>query len=70
MNGFTSAFSALKNVLLMQERLERLQEDLQGLAGDLSDLREFTNSLDKRLYALERIIDFGAQQVRQRRIEE
>ena len=70
MSAFADAFTAMKNVILMQERLERMQMDVTGLADGLDGLQDFTHDLDKRLYALERIIDVGARQSKQKRIEE
>ena len=70
MSAFADAFTAMKNVILMQERLERMQMDVTGLADGLDGLQDFAHDLDKRLYALERIIDLGARQSQQKRIEE
>lgn len=75
MSAFGDAFTAMKNVILMQERLERMQMDVTGLAEGLDGLQDFTHDLDKRLYALERIVDLGARQSQrsrpqQKRIEE
>jgi len=64
------AFTALKNVVLIQERLDRTQEDLTTISRDLLKLKDFTHQLDKRLYAVERIIDLGARQSQRRQIEE
>ena len=70
MSAFADAFTAMKNVILMQERLARMQMDVTGLADGLDGLQNFTHDLDRRLYALERIIDLGARQSKQKRIEE
>jgi hypothetical protein len=70
MGAFGDAAAALKNVVLMQERLERTQADIATLSADLLKLKGFTHDLDKRLYAVERIMDLGARQSQQKRIEE
>ncbi len=69
MSSVGDALAALKSVVLMQERLERMQKDMDGIASGLSGLKDFTHDLDKRLYAVERVIDLGARQSKQKRIE-
>jgi len=64
------ALKSLKSVVLLDERINRLQGDVHTLGEDVRGLTRFVHDLDKRLYALERIIDLGAQQSRQKRIEE
>jgi hypothetical protein len=70
MSAVSDAFTALKNVVLLQERLDSVRTDLISTAGDLKALTEKVVDIDKRLYAVERIIDLGAAQSRQKRIEE
>ena len=69
MSAIGDALAALKSVVLMQDRLERMQRDMDGIATGLSGLKDFTHELDKRLYAVEKVIDLGARQTRQKRIE-
>jgi hypothetical protein len=69
MSSVGDALAALKSVVLMQERLERMQKDMDGIASGLSGLKDFAHDLDKRLYAVERVIDLGARQSKQKRIE-
>ena len=69
MSIFTNALAALKQVVLLQDRVERMEKRMDSMAGDLDGLTDVAHDLDKRLYALERIIDIGAQQARQARIE-
>ena len=49
MSSVGDALAALKSVVLMQERLERMQKDMDGIASGLSGLKDFTHDLDKRL---------------------
>ncbi|MBL0925833.1 MAG: hypothetical protein IBJ12_15380 [Sphingomonadaceae bacterium] len=70
MSAVSDAFTALKNVVLLQERLDSVRTDLASTAGDLKTLTEKVVDIDKRLYAVEKIIDLGAAQSRQKRIEE
>ena len=69
MSAVGDALAALKSVVLMQDRLERMQRDLDGIATGLSGLKDFTHELDKRLYAVERVIEMGGRQSSQKRIE-
>jgi hypothetical protein len=68
-SAISDAFTALKNVVLLQERLDAVRGDLAVTAGDLKALTEKVVDIDKRLYAIERVIDLGVQQSRQKRIE-
>jgi hypothetical protein len=70
MSAVSDAFTALKNVVLLQERLDSVRTDLTHTAGDLKALTEKVVDIDKRLYAVEKIIDLGARQSGQKRIEE
>jgi hypothetical protein len=67
---FTNALTALKQVLLLQDRVERLEARVDTIAGDVDGLGDMSHDLDKRLYALERIVDLSARQARQPRIEQ
>lgn len=69
MSALSDALAALKNVVLLQERLENVRSDLSNTAGDLKTLAEKVVDVDKRLYAVERVMDLGARQSRQKRIE-
>ena len=69
MSALSDALAALKNVVLLQERLENVRLDLSNTTGDLKTLAEKVVDVDKRLYAVERVMDLGARQSRQKRIE-
>lgn len=68
MSAVGDALNALKSIVIMDERVRRMQDDIDRLADDVRGLVHVAQDLDKRLYALERIIDFGARQVQQRQI--
>ena len=70
MSSFGDALKALKTIVVMHERIDRLESDVVTIGNDVRGLSGMCHDLDKRLYALERIIDLGAQQTRQKRIEE
>jgi hypothetical protein len=69
MSALSDALAALKNVILLQERLDIVRSDLANTSGDLKTLTEKVADVDKRLYAVERVMDLGARQSRQKRIE-
>ena len=69
MSLLSDAYSALKNVVLMQERLDSVRIDLATTTGDLKALGEKVVDIDKRLYAIERMMELGVRQSRQKRIE-
>lgn len=50
------AFSAIKNVLLMQERIEGIRSDLKQTAADLRSLTEKVHELDRRVLWMEAIV--------------
>jgi hypothetical protein len=68
-SALSDALAALKNVILLQERLDVVRSDLSNTAGDLKTLTEKVADIDKRLYAVEKVIDLGARQSGQKRIE-
>lgn len=69
MGALGDAFKALKSIAVMDERVARLQSDVDELGRNVAGLANMAHDLDKRLYALERIIDLGARQSQQKRIE-
>lgn len=70
MSSVGDALKALKTIVVMHERIDRLESDVDQVGNDVRSLSGMCHDLDKRLYALERIIDIGAQQARQKRIED
>ena len=70
MSAFSDIFSALKNVVLLQERLDSVRADLAVMAGDHKALTAKVYNIDKRLFAIERMIDLGARPTRLKRIED
>jgi hypothetical protein len=51
------AFTALKNVMLMQDRIEGLKRDMAVSSGDLKTLTEKVFELDKRVVRIETMIE-------------
>ncbi len=57
MSAFGDAMKALKNVMLMQERIEGLRHDNVRIAEDLRSLSGHVFDLDKRVLRIETIIE-------------
>jgi hypothetical protein len=61
---------AVKDVLLLQSQVEQLDDELRGQEGRIANLTDKVTDLDKRVYAIERIMDLSSRQARQPRLEE
>lgn len=56
MSGIGDAFAALKNVVLLHERMLVVQKDIEGLDNDLRDIKDYVVSIDKRVLVIETMI--------------
>jgi len=65
LSAFGDAFAALKNVLLMQERLDSMRSDIGRISGDLRTLTEKTGSINDRVIRIETMIEMTARQAGQ-----
>jgi len=70
MSTVSDALAALKNVVLMQERIQVLQREIERVAGDVSGLNDYCVALDKRVVRIETMIEMSARGTDRRRIEE
>jgi hypothetical protein len=70
MSAMSDAFTALKNVMLMEERIDGLRSDMSRSADDLRSLTEKVHSLDKRVLRIETMIEMSGRAGGQPRIEE
>jgi len=70
MSTVSDALAALKNVVLMQERIQVLQREIERVAGDVSGLNDYCVALDKRVVRIETMIEMSARGTGRRRIEE
>ena len=73
MSSLGDAFAALKNVMLLHERLEGVQKDVERLTTDLRDLNRYAVEIDKRVARIEGVMEgygraAGASASRQRRL--
>lgn len=57
MSTLGDALAALKNVVLMQERLDVVRGELKDLAGTVGKVQAYAVSLDKRILRIETMIE-------------
>ncbi|HKC02046.1 MAG TPA: hypothetical protein VKC17_01935 [Sphingomicrobium sp.] len=57
MSALGDAFASLKNVMLLQERLEVVQKDVERMTGDLRDLNRYAVEIDKRVARIEGVME-------------
>ncbi len=63
------AFTALKNVMLMQERIDGLRSDIGRISGDMRTLTEKVGTINDRVIRIETMIEMYDRQAGQPRIE-
>jgi hypothetical protein len=63
------AFAVLKNVLLLQERIDGLRGDIERSSADLKSLTEKVYALDSRVVRIETMIEMSARSGSQPRLE-
>ncbi len=63
MSTVSEAFAALKNVMLMQERIDGLRTDIRTVADDLRTLTAKVGNINDRVIRIETMIEMtrGAQ---------
>ena len=62
MSALGDAFAAIKNVMLLQERVEGVQRDVQRLNADVRGLTEYVVAVDKRVIRIETMIEMNQRQ--------
>ena len=65
MSSVSDAFAALKNVMLMQERIDGLRNDINKNTVDLNRLTDRVFDLDKRVVRIETMIEMTERQAAQ-----
>jgi hypothetical protein len=63
------ALEAIRNVVLMQERLEVMDRKVDRLANDVKGLSDYAAAIDKRVVRIETIVEMGVRSNAQPRIE-
>lgn len=70
MSAMSDALAALKNVVLMQERLDVMRMQQARISEDLSGLNDYVLNVDKRVVRIETMIEMStARGVQSPRIE-
>ncbi|WP_242139656.1 MULTISPECIES: hypothetical protein [unclassified Sphingomonas] len=69
MSSLGDALEAIRNVVLMQERLEVMDRKVDRLASDVKGLSDYAAMIDKRVVRIETMIEMGARSSAQPRIE-
>ena len=57
MSSLGDAFAALKNVMLLHERLEGVQKDVERLSEDLKGLNRYAVEIDRRVARIEGVME-------------
>lgn len=70
MSAFGDTLKGIRDLLLLQRDVRDLEEAVDSQREDMERFSHKLNDVDKRLYAVERIMELGARQSQQRRIEE
>ena len=69
MSSLGDALEAIRNVVLMQERLEVMDRKVDRLATDVKGLSDYAAAIDKRVVRIETIVEMGVRSSAQPRIE-
>lgn len=69
MSAIGDALSSLKNVMLMQERIDGLRGDIGRISTDLRTLTEKVGSINERVIRIETKFEVYERQASQRRLE-
>ena len=69
MSTLGDALGALKNVVLMQERLDVVKTEVAELAGTVAIVQAYAVSLDKRIVRLETLVEVASSRAGPPRIE-
>ena len=57
MSSLGDAFAALKNVMLLHERIEAVQKDVERLSDDLKGLNRYAVEIDRRVARIEGVME-------------
>jgi predicted nucleic acid-binding Zn-ribbon protein len=65
MSALGDALKALKDVVLMQERLDVMRAEQKRIADDVSGLSAYITAVDKRVVRIETMIEMTERQAKQ-----
>lgn len=69
MSTVSDALAALRNVVLMQERMDVMNRKLDRLSDDVKGLNAYAGAIDRRVVRIETMIEMSARSGGQPRIE-
>ena len=70
MNTIGDILKSVREVLLLQSQVGLLTKEIDEQNKEMRHMSDKIVDLDKRVYAIERIMELGARQQAQKRIEE
>lgn len=70
MSTIGDILKSVREVLLLQSNVELLTKEVDAQNREMREMSDKIVDLDKRVYAIERIMDLGSRQSVQKRIEE
>lgn len=59
MSTLGDALAALKNIVLLQERLENVQRDVTRVSADVAGVNDYAREIDKRVVRIETMIEMS-----------
>ena len=59
MSAFGDAMAAIRNVVLMQERVANMQKELDELSSNVDGLSDYAVAIDKRVVRIETMIELS-----------
>jgi len=65
----SDAMAAIRNVVLMQERIATMQRSLDALAANVDGLNDYAVAIDKRVIRIETMIEMSGRAAGQAKLE-
>ena len=59
MSTLSDAMAAIRNVVLLQERIANMQRSLDALAANVDGLNDYAVAIDKRVIRIETMIEMS-----------
>ena len=57
MGSVADILAGIKQVILLQENVERLQEDVEALTRDVGRIRDYAGDIDRRVARIEGVME-------------
>jgi hypothetical protein len=70
MGAFSDAMKAVREIILVQSKIDRLNQDFAAIGGDLRGLKEVVADVDKRLVRIETMVEMAGRGAKLPRIED